>query len=326
MAFITVVQQIYVATKELTSTFNKVIEGTPAVMRVFEVLDATDTLTDGPRELVKAPLREAIVLRGVSFRYLETDVLHGVDLRVPAGKVVALVGPTGAGKTTLCDLVARFYDPTEGAVLYDGVDVREFTKASLLQSVAIVTQDAFLFNTTIEENIRYGRANATRAHVEAAARDAFVHDDIVAMDGGYAKSCGERGLSLSGGQRQRVTIARAILKDAPVLILDEATSNLDSKSESMVQAALGKLMAGRTVIVVAHRLSTIRNADLVVVVEGGTVVEQGPPAELLKKEGGRFRAMYELQMGERGKDADPEPGDEKPGDEKPGDEKPGDED
>jgi subfamily B ATP-binding cassette protein MsbA len=302
LAFITVVQQTYVATKELTSTFNKVIEGTPAVMRVFEVLDATDTLPDGTRALEKAPLRQGIELRGVSFRYGESDVIHDVDLVVPAGKVLALVGPTGAGKSTICDLVARFYDPTGGAVLYDGTDVREFTKKSLVSSLAIVTQDAFLFNATIEENIRYGRPEATREEVERAAQDAFVHDDILAMDGAYAKVCGERGLSLSGGQRQRITIARAILKDAPVLILDEATSNLDSRSESMVQAALGKLVSGRTVIVVAHRLSTIRNADMVVVVESGRVVEKGPPAELMQHEGSRFRAMVELQqLGDRGR-------------------------
>ncbi|MCE9636267.1 MAG: ABC transporter ATP-binding protein/permease, partial [Planctomycetes bacterium] len=163
MAFITVVQQIYVATKELTSTFNKVIEGTPAVMRVFEVIDAPDTLTDGPRELAKAPLRDGIELRDVRFQYLENNVLSDVSLKIPAGKVVALVGPTGAGKTTLCDLVARFYDATSGSVTYDGVNVREFTKASLMCSVAIVTQDAFLFNTTVEENIRYGRPGATPA-------------------------------------------------------------------------------------------------------------------------------------------------------------------
>lgn len=302
MAFMLVSQLIYNAAKELTGTFNKVIEGTPAVLRVFEVLDAPDTLTEGERILAKAPLRTGVELRGVRFRYLETDVLRGVDLAVPAGQVVALVGPTGAGKTTICDLVVRYYDPTAGAILYDGVDVREFTKRSLMESVAIVTQDAFLFNTTIEENIRYGKPDATHEEIEAAARDAFVHEEIVAMDGGYRKSCGERGQSLSGGQRQRVTIARALLKDAPLLILDEATSNLDSKSEAMVQAALAKLMAGRTVIVVAHRLSTIRNADRVVVLEKGVVVEEGAPSDLLAKPGGRFRAMYEMQMGERGDD------------------------
>jgi ATP-binding cassette, subfamily B, bacterial MsbA len=306
MAFMLVVQLVYNASKELTGTANKVIEGTPAVMRVFEVLDEPDTIVDGPRTLTKAPLHHGVELRDVRFGYLENEVLRGVSLQVPAGKVVALVGPTGAGKTTICDVVARFYDVTSGSVLFDGIDVRQFTKRSLVGSIAVVTQDAFLFNTTVEENIRYGRADATREEVEAAARDAFVHDDIEAMDGGYRKVCGERGTALSGGQRQRITIARAILKDAPLLILDEATSNLDSRSEAMVQAALAKLMAGRTVIVVAHRLSTIRNADKVVVLEHGQIVEEGAPSELLARPGSRFKAMYDLQMGER----DAEPGSE----------------
>jgi subfamily B ATP-binding cassette protein MsbA len=297
MAFMLVVQQVYAASKEITSTVNKLIEVTPGTERVWEILDAQDTLPDGTESLDKAPLREGIELRGVTFRYLDSDILRNVDLKFPAGKVVALVGPTGAGKTTICDLVARFYDPVEGQVLYDGRDVRTFTKGSLMRSVAIVTQDAFLFNAPVEENIRYGNPAATQEQVEQAARDAFVHEDILAMDGGYAKVAGERGTSLSGGQRQRVTIARAILKDAPVLILDEATSNLDSRSESMVQAAMRKLMAGRTVIVVAHRLSTIRNADRVVVLESGAVVEQGSPDDLLARPNGIFRRMWDSQMG-----------------------------
>ena len=299
MAFMLVVQQVYSASKELTSTFNKVIENTPAVMRVYEILDTPDTLPDGPGELPFRPLQEGIELRDVSFRYLESDVLSHVNLKIPAGKVVALVGPTGAGKTTLCDLVPRFFDVTGGNVLWDGVDVRDVTKASVMRCVGIVTQDAFLFNAPIDENIGYGRPEATQEMIEVAARDAFVHDDIIEMDGAYKKSCGERGTALSGGQRQRVTIARAILKNAPVLILDEATSNLDSKSESMVQAALARLMAGRTVIVVAHRLSTIRNADLIVVLEHGEVVERGAPDELLARPGSRFKTMYEMQTGER---------------------------
>jgi ABC-type multidrug transport system fused ATPase/permease subunit len=207
------------------------------------------------------------------------------------------VGPTGAGKTTLCDLVARFYDPTLGAVRYDGVDVRRYTMKSLLDNVAIVTQDAFLFNASIEENILYGDPDATPEDVRHAAADAFVHDEIERMEGGYEKIAGERGSAVSGGQRQRITIARAILKDAPVLILDEATSALDSHAEQQVQAALDKLMSGRTVIVVAHRLSTIRNADKVVVMKEGRIVEQGAPGELLAREDGHFKAMYELQMG-----------------------------
>jgi subfamily B ATP-binding cassette protein MsbA len=295
--FLVVMMTVYAAAKDITSVLNKLIEALPAVQRVFAIFDTESELIDGPRIAPSGPLRDGIQMRGVRFRYLENEILKGVDLFVPAGKVVAIVGPTGAGKTTICDVVARFYDPTEGAVLWDGVDAREYTVKSLASKLAIVTQDAFLFNAPIDENIRYGREKATDAEVYAAAADANVHDEILSMDGGYSKMAGERGMSLSGGQRQRVTIARALIKDAPVLILDEATSNLDSASEQRVQAALAKLMSGRTVIVVAHRLSTIRNADKVVVVDDGRIVEEGAPAELLARPESRFRKMYDLQTG-----------------------------
>jgi ATP-binding cassette, subfamily B, bacterial MsbA len=303
--FMVVMISVYDAAKDITSVLNKLIESLPAVQRVFEIFDTKNDLVDGSKEAPPGPLQQGIELRGVRFRYGELDVLRGIDLLVPAGKVVAVVGPTGAGKSTLCDLVARFYDPTEGAVLWDGVDAREYTTASLSSKLAIVTQDAFLFNAPIDENIGYGREGATQAEIEEAARDANVHDEIAQMEGGYSKLAGERGTSLSGGQRQRVTIARALIKDAPVLILDEATSSLDSHSEKRVQEALARLMAGRTVIVVAHRLSTIRNADKVVVVDEGRIVEEGTPDELLARTGGRFRAMYELQTGTRGAEPDP---------------------
>jgi len=299
VGFIVVIISIYDAAKDITSVLNKMTDSLPAVARVYEILDTENELKDGPRAAPPGPLTRGIELRGVSFKYVDNDILKDADLFIPAGKVVAIVGPTGAGKTTLCDLVARFYDPTQGSVLWDGVDAREYTTTSLAGKLAIVTQEAFLFNAPIDENIRYGREDATDAEVVAAAQDANVHDEIVKMEGGYGKTAGERGASLSGGQRQRVTIARAIIKDAPVLILDEATSNLDTTSEKRVQAALSKLMQHRTVIVVAHRLSTIRNADKVVVVDGGRIVEEGAPDELLKRPGGRFRLMYELQTGER---------------------------
>jgi len=303
--FLVVMMTVYAASKDITQVLNKLIEALPAVQRVFEIFDTESDLVDGPKVAPPGPLAHGIELRGVRFRYLENEILRGVDLLVPAGKVVAIVGPTGAGKTTICDLVARFYDPTEGAVLWDGVDAREYTVKSLATKLAIVTQDAFLFNAPIDENIRYGRESATDAEVQAAAADANVHDEILAMDGGYSKMAGERGMSLSGGQRQRVTIARALIKDAPVLILDEATSNLDSASEQRVQAALAKLMSGRTVIVVAHRLSTIRNADKVVIVDDGRIVEEGAPSELLARPESRFRKMYDLQSGGGGDDTAP---------------------
>lgn len=297
VAFTVIVAQVYKAAKQITGVLNKFIDSLPGTARVFEILDEESEIQDGPRELAQAPLAHGITLEGLHFGYGERDVIRGIDLEIRAGEVCALVGPTGAGKTTLCDLVARFYDPTAGRVLYDGVDVREFTLDSLLGNVAIVTQDAFLFNAPIDENIRYGKPDATQAEIEEAARAAFVHDEIERMEGGYQKIAGERGTALSGGQRQRVTIARALLEDAPVLILDEATSALDSSAEQQVQSALEELMRGRTTIVVAHRLSTIRNADKVVVLDAGQVVEEGPPTDLLRDPDSRFRKMYEIQFG-----------------------------
>ncbi len=296
-AFTVILQRVYKASKRLTRTATQLVNALPGVVRVYEVLDAPNDLVDGPNEMARQRLAEGIRFEGVSFAYGDKNVLSDVDLDIPAGQIVALVGPTGAGKSTLCDLVARFYDASAGRVTYDGVDVREFTVDSLMENVAIVTQDAFLFNASIADNILYGRPGATADDIRAAAEDAFVHDEIEKMEGGYEMIAGERGSSVSGGQRQRITIARALIKDAPVLILDEATSALDTHAEKRVQAALEKLMAGRTVIVVAHRLSTIRHADRVVVMRDGRVVEQGPPDELLAREGGQFRAMYELQMG-----------------------------
>lgn len=297
VAFTVIVAQVYKAAKQITSVLNKFIDSLPGTARVFEVLDEESEIQDGPRTLRPGPLDDGIRLEGVRFGYNDREVLRGVDLHIPAGQVCALVGPTGAGKTTLCDVVARFYDPTEGRVTYDGIDSREFTLDSLLGSVAIVTQDAFLFNAPIEENIRYGKPGASMEEVVTAARASFVHDEIERMEGGYDKIAGERGTALSGGQRQRVTIARAILKDAPVLILDEATSALDSAAEQQVQSALDELMRGRTTIVVAHRLSTIRNADKIVVLDAGVVVEEGPPDALLADPDSRFRKMYEIQFG-----------------------------
>jgi subfamily B ATP-binding cassette protein MsbA len=297
IGFLAVLSLIYGSAKDITQVMNKLVDSLPAVQRVFEIFDTESDLVDGPRQAPPGPLKHGIELRGVRFKYKDSEILKGVDLFVPAGKVVAVVGPTGAGKTTLCDVVARFYDPTEGEVLWDGVNVREYSTGSVIAKLAVVTQDAFLFNAPLDENIRYGREEATQAEVEAAARDANVHDEILLMDGGYEKTAGERGMALSGGQRQRVTIARALIKDAPVLILDEATSNLDSHSEKRVQQALARLMKGRTTIVVAHRLSTIRNADKVVVVDDGRIVEEGAPDELLRRPGSRFKAMYDLQGG-----------------------------
>jgi subfamily B ATP-binding cassette protein MsbA len=213
---------------------------------------------------------------------------------VKAGQVLALVGPSGSGKSTIVDLIARFYDPQRGRVLVDGCDIRDYRNASYLRAVAIVSQDPFLFNTTIRENIRYGRDGATDAEVEEAARVAFAHDFILQQPQGYETVIGDRGVMLSGGQRQRITIARAVLKDAQILILDEATSSLDSQAEMEVQCAIDNLIRSRTTFVIAHRLSTVRRADKILVIEDGRIVESGRHEEILARKG-RYYDLWRSQ-------------------------------
>jgi subfamily B ATP-binding cassette protein MsbA len=233
----------------------------------------------------------------VSFRYPTSPngfLLESVDLEVKAGEVVALVGPSGAGKTTLVNLVPRFYDVSEGRVTIDGVDVRDLELASVRDKIGVVAQDTFLFNDTVANNIRYGRPGAPMEAVKEAARNALAEEFVAALPQGYDTVIGERGVKLSGGQRQRIAIARALLKNAPILILDEATSHLDTESEMLVQAALANLMAGRTVIVIAHRLSTIRRADKIVVIDQGRVSEVGTHEELVGG-GGIYQRLHALQ-------------------------------
>ena len=254
--------------------------------RFLELMREEPAMQDAPDAKVLERIEGSIELENVSFAYRENlDVLHSVDLSIRPGETVAVVGPSGGGKSTLCQLIPRFYDVSDGAIRVDGVDVRDVTQQSLRQNVGVVQQDVFLFAASILENIRYGRPDATEEEVARAAKLAEIYDDIVALPNGFNTYVGERGVLLSGGQKQRISIARIFLKDPPVLILDEATSALDSVTEAKLQETFEKLSEGRTTIIIAHRLSTVRNADRIAVVEGGRIVELGSHGELMEKNG-----------------------------------------
>jgi ATP-binding cassette, subfamily B, bacterial MsbA len=284
-SFITAMVLVFNPVKRLLSSYNNMQRSIGAAERVFEVMDEKPEIVDAPdaRDLGKAS--GAMEFRDVHFKYGDEYVLQGVNLQARRGEVIALVGPSGGGKTTLVSLITRFYDPTRGAVLMDGVDIRSRTIKSLLSQIALVDQETILFNDTIANNIRYGHTEASDAEVEAAARAAFAHDFVLELPEGYETNIGDRGVRLSGGQRQRLCIARAILKDAPILILDEATSALDTESEQMVQQAINNLMASRTTFVIAHRLSTITHADRIIVLEKGVIAEMGSHQALLENDG-----------------------------------------
>jgi len=268
--------------------------------RVLDLLAESVEMPSKPGAVVvhRSQVQGHITLRNVSFTYPHTaaPVLHDINLEVAPGEMIALVGPSGAGKTTLCNLIARFYDPTAGAVLLDGVDLRDMTAESYRRLLGIVEQDTFLFDGTIAENIAYGRRGAARDEIIHAAKLANAHEFISRLGDGYDSLIGERGVKLSGGQRQRITIARAILADPRILILDEATSNLDTESERLIQNSLQTLMAGRTSFVIAHRLSTISHASRILVLENGRIIEQGRHDELMRASG-RYREMVDLQTG-----------------------------
>jgi ATP-binding cassette, subfamily B, bacterial MsbA len=296
-SFVTAMGMLFSPIKKLLGTYNVIQGAIGAAERVFEIIDEKPDIVDPvePQELVRASGN--VTLKDVWYRYGEDGewVLQNINLQARRGEIIALVGTSGGGKTTLVSLITRFYDVTRGAVLIDGIDIRSLRVKDLLNQVALVDQETILFNDTIANNIRYGNQDATDAEVEAAARAAFAHEFIMEMPDGYATNIGDRGVRLSGGQRQRVCIARAILKDAPILILDEATSALDTESEQMVQMALNNLMENRTTFVIAHRLSTILHADKIAVLDKGEVVESGTHTELLAREG-VYNKLYQMQF------------------------------
>jgi ATP-binding cassette, subfamily B, bacterial MsbA len=271
-----------------------------ASSQLFQFIETEDDVADKPGAKRLPRFSQSVRFDGVCFSYQgdgegAREILRGIDLEVKRGEILAFVGSSGAGKSTLVHLIPRFFDVTAGCLLIDGHDVRDVTLASLREQVGIVTQETILFNDTVRNNIAYGQPHVPMKSVEAAARAALAHDFILGLPSGYDTSIGERGVRLSGGERQRIAIARALLKNAPILILDEATSALDSESESLVQSALHNLMQGRTVFVIAHRLSTIRRADRIVVIENGIIADIGPHEELMTRLG-TYRRLYELQF------------------------------
>ncbi|HMP89008.1 MAG TPA: ABC transporter ATP-binding protein [Kiritimatiellia bacterium] len=286
---------LYTPVKKLSRVHLQVEQAAASAERIFEVLDAPVTVVDQEDAREFDEHITGIQFDGVAFNYGEKPVLDGVTLEIPAGTRVAIVGGSGAGKTTLVSLLPRFYDPVEGLVKINGTDIRAFTLASLRRQIGLVTQDTVLFNDTVASNICYGSGNVTREEIEAAARRANAHDFISAMPEGYDTMIGELGSRLSGGQRQRLAIARAILRNPPIMLLDEATSALDTESERLVQAALNELMQGRTVFAIAHRLSTVINSDLILVMDQGRVVESGRHEELLRQEG-LYKKLYDMQF------------------------------
>jgi len=292
--------KLYDPVRKFALFYNNFQQALGASSELFKFMDTEDEVQEKPGAYRLQKFAHTIVFEDVTFAYEGNgepgrEILTGINLEVRAGEVLAVVGSSGAGKSTMVHLIPRFFDVTGGRLLVDGHDVRDVTLGSLREQIGIVTQETVLFNDTVRNNIAYGQPDVSQAMVEGAAKAALAHDFILEMPEGYESVIGERGVRLSGGERQRIAIARALLKNAPILILDEATSALDSESESLVQSALQNLMAGRTVFVIAHRLSTVRRADRIVVLEGGTIADVGAHDELMKKLG-TYRRLYDLQF------------------------------
>jgi ATP-binding cassette, subfamily B, bacterial MsbA len=288
---------LYEPIKRINEVNMTVQEGIAAGERIFSLLDTQPGIVDRPNATVLEDVKQEILFDRVSFSYEDTQILKDVTIRAKCGEAVAIVGESGVGKSTLLDLLPRFYDVTSGRILIDGIDVRDVTQKSLREKIGVVTQQTILFDDTIRNNIAYGRPDLPMETIMEAATAAHAHEFIMALPMGYNTMIGENGIKLSGGERQRIAIARALLKNPPVLILDEATSNLDSDSEKAVQGALEALMKGRTTIMVAHRLSTIRNVDRIYVLVNGLVAEEGSHDELITRNG-EFARLYNMQFGQ----------------------------
>jgi len=296
IVFISYLAQLYVPVNQLTQSFGLIASARISARRVFEILETEADLKDGPLTLSREGAHGAIEWRDVSFRYrAEMPVLRTIDLAVKPGMKVAVVGPTGAGKSTMLGLLPRFFDPSTGSLMIDGVDVREFTLKSLRQQIAMVLQPPLIFPISLRDNLAYGRADATPEEIEEAARLASIHSMIMGLPQGYDTVIGESGATLSEGEKQRLTIARALLRDSPILILDEPTSALDVETEAQVMDGIRRLTSGRTTFIIAHRLSTIRNCDLILVLRDGIIAEEGTFAELMRRNG-VFADLYNTQF------------------------------
>jgi ATP-binding cassette subfamily B protein len=296
IVFVAYLAQLYQPINQITQSWGLIAGARVGARRVFEVLETEADLKSGPRQFPPEGARGDIAWRNVAFRYRpETAVLNDIDLEVAAGMKIAVVGPTGAGKSTLLGLLPRFFDPTMGRVTIDGVDIREYALASLRSQIGMVLQPPLIFPLSVADNIAYGRPGADREAIEHAARMARIHDLIATLPDGYGTLLGEAGVPLSEGEKQRMTIARALLRDAPILILDEPTSALDVETEALVMQAVERLMEGRTTFIIAHRLSTVRRCDLIIVLRDGRIVEQGALADLLRR-GGVFADYYRTQF------------------------------
>jgi subfamily B ATP-binding cassette protein MsbA len=300
-SFIAALLMLYEPVKRLTNINNTINQGIAGADRIFSIIDRVPDIEDKPDALNLPQINRGIDIKNVTFCYEEKPVLKNINLSIKAGEVVAFVGMSGGGKTSLVNLIPRFYDVNSGCVMIDGHDVRDVSQRSLRSQIAIVTQQTILFNDTVRNNIAYGDIKKTEEDVINAAKAANAHDFIVRLPKGYDSNIGELGTKLSGGEKQRISIARALLKNAPILILDEATSSLDTEAEIEVQEALDNLMKGRTTLVIAHRLSTIRNADRIIALVNGAIIEEGDHETLLKKKGEYFR-LYNLQFKDEGSD------------------------